>query len=197
VVIERTTTLRRLDRILEGIDEIAALTPVHAGPGRGHAYGRVLRDDDHRERGGEQPAARGELRHAPARDLGHLVDERLDAMRREVIVLRRAVLRAPEVVTPRVLHPMDERAFRAFVHDVRCAPFARNKVAVVHDVAPHTHFTSAQAAVVVRAIESWGQVDAAAALFPRVLDPESFHVVIGAVTFRSDQDELRRRIRRR
>lgn len=209
VVIDRTGTLDRLDRLLEGIEEIAALTP---SPGRGHGHGRWLRDDgredargahddddrDERERPGAQPVERGELRHAPPPVAGRLVEERLDDMRREVLLLRREVLRAPEVVRERrrVIVPMEERAFELFVRDLRRAPFARDKVAIVEDVVVHAHFTSEQAEIVVRVVEAWGQVDAAVALYPRVVDPESFHRVVGALTFRSDREELRERIRR-
>ena len=82
------------------------------------------------------------------------------------------------------------------MRDVRRAPFARDKVAIVEDVARHAHFTSEQACVVVRLVEAWGQVDAALALYPQVVDPASFHIVVSALTFRSDRDELRERIRR-
>ena len=43
--------------------------------------------------------------------------------------------------------------------------------------------------------DDWAQVDAAVALYPRVVDPESFHRVVGALAFSSDRAELRRRIR--
>ena len=203
VVVDRTSTLRRLDRVLAGIDEIAALTPTP--PGRVPGHGRWLRDDGgaeeprsraddaERERPGSEPV---ELRHVPPPLAGRAIEERLDAMRREILVLRREVLRAPEVVPERVVCPMEDRAFRAFVLDLRRAPFARDKVALVEDVALHAHFTASQAETVVRAIESWGQVDAAVVLYPRVVDPESFHLVVNAVTFASDRDELRRRLRR-
>jgi hypothetical protein len=213
-VIDRTRTLRRLEHALDAVDEIAALTPAypaHAGRGHGPRSWRHLRDDagespadvadegreELHERRGAEPVERGELHRRPHHGTGPAIEERLDDLRHELLRLRREVIHAPEVLpAPIVLHPMATHAFRGFVRDIRREPFADGKVAVIRDVVRHAHLTSAQAEIVVRAVQSWGQVDAAVALYPRVLDKESFHVVVSALTFDSDRDDLRRRIRR-
>ena len=211
VVIDRTASLNRLDRLLAGIEELAALTeaPVHThgrGPVRVEIYGRVhLRDDgdDEREelrsRGGAEPAVGMTTLGSYPSSVARAVDQRIDAMRRELIEMRRTVLLAPEVEPVRRYVPatMAAQPFAAFVRDVRCAPFAGDRVAMVRDVVRHAHFTSAQAEVVVRAIQPWGQVAAAVALHARVVDPESFHVVFQALTFPSDREELRRQLQLR
>ncbi len=195
VVIDRAASLRRLDRLLEGIDDIAALW----APRVGHDHARRLRDDDdHGDDHGDERLRGGAWRRVPPPVADRYVRDRLDGMRRELLALRSAVLRAPRVAPAPipVALPMADRAFARFVFELRRTPFAEGKVALVVDVARRAHFTSAQAAVVVRAIQSWGRVDAAVALHPRVVDPQSFHVVYAALTFSSDRAELRRRLLR-
>lgn len=126
---------------------------------------------------------------------------RLASLAAQVRLLRREVEVAPAAApVPDVVEapaPMEDREFRSFLTSVRRASFADDRVALVGEQAKFAFFTSAQAAEVVAAIQSWGRVDAAFALHPRVVDPESFHLVYRELTFSSDREELRERIEAR
>jgi hypothetical protein len=112
--------------------------------------------------------------------------------------LRREVEHAPaveKIPAPEAERsPMAEREFASFLESVRRASFADDKVALVRRQAKLARFTSAQVAALVKAIPPWGRVDAATAVYPRVVDPDHFHLVFRELAFASDREELSRRI---
>ncbi len=193
-VIDRSDALRHVDRLLDAVDDVAEATnsPWRRGVGLLRVEARVPLPADGRERPGAAPVI--EL-HRPAPGAPR-VEDRLDAMRRELLELREDLARAPDARRGplRIVEPMDGREFSLLIGSVRRVRFASDKVAVIGDAAANAYFSASQAADLVREVPSWGQVDAGRLLYPRVIDPQSFHLVYAAMTFSSDRDALRRLI---
>jgi hypothetical protein len=76
---------------------------------------------------------------------------------------------------------------------VKAKSFDDGKVGVVEDAARHGHFTSAQAAELVKQCSfGKGQSRVAIVLYPRLVDPVNFHEVLAAMTFDSHRQEVRK-----
>jgi hypothetical protein len=90
---------------------------------------------------------------------------------------------------------MKPDAFNALVSAVKSASFDDDKVAVVRGAAQHNWFTSAQVATLVTLLSFGdGKVEAAAACWPRIVDPENNFVIYQKLDFDSDKEKLRKRV---
>jgi hypothetical protein len=90
---------------------------------------------------------------------------------------------------------MDDGEFGQFLDELDAAAHSSDKLAIVTDAARYWRFTSDQVAAVVDHL-SFGddQVEAAATLHPRVVDPKNFHRVYKHLSHSSDREALRKRI---
>ena len=211
-IVNRTDLLRRMARLEH---ELQALKPVRR---HGHGHGHVL---DSKPGVGKQPsglrsdsAAREGLRHGnDVRRDGRLEIEHRGPVRYErpeldvrqleralksLEMLRRTVERAPSYDPEPLPCAMAAGPFARLVHRVRRTSFSSEKAALICEVAEDAYFTSEQAYALVALIPfSDDQVNAAVALYDRVLDREEFHRVYDALKFRSSRVELRRRLARK
>lgn len=80
-----------------------------------------------------------------------------------------------------------------FVKAMKGESFDDRRGALLRDFARNNHFTSAQAATLVKLFTfSAGQSEAAIALHPRLVDPGNFYQVLGVFTFEQDKDKVRK-----
>ena len=105
------------------------------------------------------------------------------------------VLPPERKVLPAAPGPMAEADFADLLARLKQIAFGNDRVEAVKDAARHNRFTSDQVSRVI-ALFSFGseQVEAAAAMYPRVIDKKNFFKVIAELEFESDREELRRRV---
>ncbi|MBM4395465.1 MAG: DUF4476 domain-containing protein [Deltaproteobacteria bacterium] len=98
-------------------------------------------------------------------------------------------------VPPKAPDPMDDRDFADLLSQLKGMAFGSERVALLRDAVKRHRFTTGQVRQVV-AIFNFGseQVDAAATMYPRVVDKADFFKVIADLEFESERDELRRRV---
>lgn len=220
-IVNRTDLLRRMSRLE---NELLALRPDRGpGNGHGHAYGRDAapgalpgvgrlpagaRDDRGNGRGGDSGGHGRDVREdgrleiefrGPGRHAPPVLDVRqLEEALRSLEALRRTVERAPAYDPEPLPCAMADGPFQRLIHRVRRTSFSSEKAALVCEVAEDAYFTSEQAYALVALIPfSDDQVNAAVALYDRVLDREEFHRVYDALKFSSSRAELRRRLAHR
>lgn len=100
----------------------------------------------------------------------------------------------PVEVLPRPM-PMDGTRFAGLIQDLRNLSFSSEQLALIRDVARHQWFLTAQVRQVMGVFSFDSEkVEAAATLYPRVLDREDFYQVYADFTFDSDRQRLRERI---
>ena len=88
-----------------------------------------------------------------------------------------------------------DQEFDGLVWSIQRARWSGERVAMIRDAARHSRFTSAQVVALVELVAFSSQrVEAAAALYPSVVDPWSFHAVYDCIPFWGDRDDLRRRV---
>jgi len=92
---------------------------------------------------------------------------------------------------------MTAASFKAFVGAVSKESFDNSKIGVVSSAAQGNFFLASQVAAVMDQFTfGAGKIDAAATMWPRVLDPQNSFVLHDKLTFSSDKDRLRQRIGR-
>ncbi len=102
---------------------------------------------------------------------------------------------SPPVVTAPVA--MDAARFAELTADIKKAAFADAKVALVRDAVAYHHFTVDQVVTVMGLLPMGGdKVEVAAAMHPRLVNPQDFFKVYKHLAFSSDQDDLRARVGR-
>jgi hypothetical protein len=88
---------------------------------------------------------------------------------------------------------MTSADFGAFLTALDHASFSSDKLAMIRTTCPHAWFTAAQ---VVRVLDelphSTDKLEAAKALWPRIVDPQNGYLVYDALPFSSDKDALRK-----
>lgn len=103
---------------------------------------------------------------------------------------------APPPPPPVPLGPVatPEQDFSQILRALDDQAFSDDKLALLRDASLGRGFSTAQ---VIRVLEQFpfgdDKVDAAAMLFPQVVDPWNWYTVYGALTFSSDKEDLRRR----
>jgi hypothetical protein len=127
------------------------------------------------------------------RMLGSLgrVDARLTDIQRLEASLPDRPTRPPPAPT---VYVTSDAELASILGAVKREPFSDDKLAVLRSATYGRWFTVAQVGVFVDAMTfSSEKVDAAAMLFPQVVDPQSWYLIYGYLTFSSDKDDLRRR----
>jgi hypothetical protein len=93
--------------------------------------------------------------------------------------------------------PMRNAEFGQLVEAIRSASFDDDKVAVVRLAAQNNWFLASQGAAVMDLLAfDDGKIDAAAAMWPRITDPENYFVMMNKLTFDSSKEKLRKRVSR-
>jgi hypothetical protein len=201
-VVNRTDLLRRMDPLYL---QIRDLDPA----AHGASYERDERDRhdrDERDNGRRGFDVRGNDAAPQARLSGSVhdagrrpdvrPDPRLTAALASLAQLRDAVARAPSFAPTPLPRAMDQYAFQRLLLSVRTASFSSDKADVICDAARGGHIDSEQAYALVALVPfSSDQVNAAVALYERVVDPENFYRVYDALRFPSTKAELRKRLR--
>jgi len=91
--------------------------------------------------------------------------------------------------------PMRDGAFQQLVEAIKAASFDDEKLAVVRHAAQSNWFRAAQIGAVMDLLSfDDGKVDAAAAMWPRMTDPENSFVIFNKLTFDSSKEKLRKRV---
>jgi hypothetical protein len=98
---------------------------------------------------------------------------------------------------PQKPQPMKSAEFGQLVAAIRGASFDDDKVGVVRLAAQNNWFLASQGAAVMDLISfDDGKIDAAAAMWPRITDPENYFVMMNKLSFDSSKDKLRKRVGR-
>jgi hypothetical protein len=93
--------------------------------------------------------------------------------------------------------PMTSAQFGQLVEAIRSASFDDDKVGVVRLAAQTNWFLASQGAAVMDLISfDDGKIDAAAAMWPRITDPENYFVMLNKLNFDSSKEKLRKRVGR-
>jgi hypothetical protein len=93
--------------------------------------------------------------------------------------------------------PMRSAEFGQLVDAIRSASFDDDKVGVVRLAAQNNWFLASQGAAVMDLISfDDGKIDAAAAMWPRITDPENYFVMMNKLSFDSSKEKLRKRVSR-
>lgn len=88
--------------------------------------------------------------------------------------------------------PMPPDRFEALVKALAAEAFSKGKLRVVRQAAAHNHFSVAQVKRVMRQFSfADGKVQAAAAMHPRLVDPENFFEAYKELSFEADKKKLR------
>ncbi|MBA2661261.1 MAG: DUF4476 domain-containing protein [Bradymonadaceae bacterium] len=91
--------------------------------------------------------------------------------------------------------PIAAADFRVLQRSIEDAGFTDDKRSVIALAAAHNYFTSEQVKTLVSELSfSELKVDAATLLYPRLVDPERFHIVIDALSFSSEKSQLRQNL---
>jgi hypothetical protein len=90
---------------------------------------------------------------------------------------------------------MTDAEFKTFLASVANATYASDQLALVKDQASRAWFTAAQVAAVVDQLAySSDKVEAAAALWPTIVDPQNAYQIYDHLPYSSDRDALRQRV---
>lgn len=90
---------------------------------------------------------------------------------------------------------MSDADFKELLAELEAASFKDSKMGVVRMAAKHNHFTCDQARQLVEAMPFRDlELETAVLLYPRIVDPQRFHKVMGALTFENDRRELESRL---
>lgn len=101
----------------------------------------------------------------------------------------------PDRMLPKAAGPMDDAAFGALLARMREVAFGGERLALLGDAARGQRFTCAQVRQVVGLFDFGSeQVEAAAMLYPRVVDRSRFFEVIADLKFEGDREALRARV---
>lgn len=101
----------------------------------------------------------------------------------------------PPVVVPVGPGPMDPQRFAGLVQDLRNLSFSSEQLDLLRDVARHQWFLTDQVRQVMQVFSFDSEkVEAAAVLYPKVLDRQNFYQVYADFTFDSDRQKLRQRV---
>ena len=101
----------------------------------------------------------------------------------------------PPVAVPAGPLPMDPQRFAELVQDLRNRSFSSEQLDLLRDVARHQWFLTAQVRQVMQVFSFDSEkVEAAAILYPKVLDRENFYQAYADFTFDSDRQKLRQRV---
>jgi len=213
VVIDRTRALRRVDRLLEDLREVARtsraprpIVSIEVGRQRtlrGEVDGEKHADTEplRHERGGSAPVHREEVEHRHRSGDGDRdaeLERRIQRMKRDLRALHEDLRMAP-IVAPapiEVIRPVSERAFREYLRAVRKPHWDDDRMEVLRDILRHVYFTAAQAAEIVDHGFRFDDHKAALLLYPRIVDKQHMHLVYEAIRWDSDRDALRRAIRK-
>ena len=96
----------------------------------------------------------------------------------------------PQELAPQ---PMEAARFEALIKALSAEGFAKGKLRVVSEAAAHNQFSVAQVKKVMRQFSfAEGKVKSAAALHPKVIDPQNFFQVYAELTFDGDKKKLRK-----
>jgi len=96
---------------------------------------------------------------------------------------------------PHAQGPMAPDDFEALLAALKGAPFSSDKLVLVRDAAKRNRFETDQVLRVVKLFSHGSeQVDAAVAMYPRVVDKKNFFKVYGVLSFSSDRDSLRKKV---
>ncbi|HEY5927863.1 MAG TPA: DUF4476 domain-containing protein [Kofleriaceae bacterium] len=140
-----------------------------------------------------------------AATLVETADEVADKTERKTLRAQAAALEQGIAATRKVLdtmrdadakpQPMRDAAFQQFVQTVKQASFDEDKVAIVRHVAQSNWFRANQVAAVMDLLSfDDGKIDAAAAMWPRMTDPENSFVIFNKLAFDSSKEKLRKRV---
>jgi len=196
IMLERARTIRRLDLALAEADKLANLVR-EARPYR--VWGRLSAPSDGRERPGARAEEVRDPLHGVRRPQGvdrDAVLRRAEALRNQLVALRRRVERAPSAPVVPVIEPVTDRVLQRFLRDLQRKRFSNDKIALLRNFVDRAHMTSAQAARIVGILPSWIQVDAGVLLYAAVLDSERFDLVFAELRYHGDRRSLRNRLAR-
>lgn len=88
--------------------------------------------------------------------------------------------------------PMPADRFEALIKALGAEAFSKGKLRVVRQAAAHNHFSVAQVTKVMRQFSfADGKVQAAAAMHPKLVDPENFFEAYKELSFEADKKKLR------
>jgi len=88
--------------------------------------------------------------------------------------------------------PMPADRFEALLKALGAEAFSKGKIRVVRQAAGHNHFSVAQVKRVMRQFSfADGKVQAAAAMHPKLIDPENFFEAYKELSFEADKNKLR------
>ncbi|HEU4405419.1 MAG TPA: DUF4476 domain-containing protein [Polyangiaceae bacterium] len=91
---------------------------------------------------------------------------------------------------------MTPEQFARFIESVESTPFAHDRVARVKATPAGQRVTTAQAVALAQTVPHPSlQVEALAALYPRVTDPQNFESAYATLGFAHDRERLRNRVR--
>ena len=91
--------------------------------------------------------------------------------------------------------PMPGASFAQLIEAIRAASFDDDKVAVVRHAAQTNWFSANQVGSVMDQISfDDGKIDAAAAMWPRIVDPENSFSIFNKLAFDSSKEKLRKRV---
>ena len=91
--------------------------------------------------------------------------------------------------------PMRAAAFAQLLETIGEASFDKDKVEVVRHAAQTNWFLASQVASVMDLLSfDDGKIDAAAAMWPKITDPENSFVIFNKLTFDSSKEKLRKRV---
>lgn len=91
--------------------------------------------------------------------------------------------------------PMRREAFEQLVQAIRSASFDEDKGEVVRHAAQTNWFLASQVASVMDLFSfDEGKIDAAAAMWPRITDPENSFAIFNKLAFDSSKEKLRKRV---
>lgn len=129
--------------------------------------------------------------------------DRLNVMRTRIRRIQADLQRAPipgppppaQPPPPSLPAPIAAADFQRFLEAVDQAPFANEKLALVTEACQHHLFTTQNVIAIVEEMPHTSEkVEAAAAMYPRVVDPQNFFQVYEHLPFSSDRDKLRARV---
>ena len=122
------------------------------------------------------------------------------ALARELVDLEGSALELQAAIDsihgPAVPVAVSPEEFSRIRRAVAAESFADDQLAVLRSASQGRRFTTAQVSAVMELFSfSDDKVDAAAMLYPQVVDPHNWYTVYDALTFSSDKDMLRKRTR--
>jgi hypothetical protein len=123
-----------------------------------------------------------------------VIDQQLAAVRRQIDDAAAADSKPQQPAKPVA---MSVDAFRAFLLAIHGGNFDKDKLQIVVQAAQTNWFTAGQIGLVMDLFDfGAGKVDAAAAMWPHMVDPENSFTIYGKLEFQGDKDKLRRKVTR-